>query len=748
MYQAVTLGGFLALLLSAAAASWQPATPRIPHLSILGIAAEGACLCWCGLESTRRVQSRTAVRALVVVSALLLGVLPIAWPPGSLDADRPPLMHVVVFGLIATPFAFRPAASIPMGAAVAGTAFLLRQPAMSVLPAAIDAALLALTAWTFGAATHLLLRAVRNVDLVEEVLWRAREETSRATRRAYERERWDALVHDKVLGALTLAARGASPRALDAAAELAGQALLEFHGGERGDSSLGAALRERASLLGLQLTLDLDGDDTDPHVAAAFRDAADEALTNVARHSGQRAATVTGHLSPRSARLVVSDRGVGFHPGAPTTRAGVRLGIGRRVGSVGGTVDVASRPGLGTTVTLLWEAPDPSQHPPTTWDMRTFGPLMAIGTIVLLGHVLMGGYRLGTARHEAVALALGAMLVVNSVLIGVVVPAQSRWLPTLSVVAVAIPGLLTLNLRDAATFDWRYWFVGAHAVVIGAVGLRRSPRAGGALAGGIVLSISLAQLAASGHVSPSVPFAAAPQLLGTAVVAGLFRVALDRSTDATRLATAQASAVRLDRAMQEIKAAEVAARTQAMGRATVRHLVRIAAGHPVAPDEAETLLRAEASIRDQLTARALMSTDVAPAVQDARERGVQVELFADAPLDGPGGSAFVEACVASLRSSPPGARVRAVWRPSVGGRLGTVAVTGIEPGASLGAAGIEMSAAGRLYAEVTADEDAILIEVSEPPAQPCLNAVCRPPVPARGSGRAPARSTRAEGRPG
>lgn len=78
-----------------------------------------------------------------------------------------------------------------------------------------------------------------------------------------------------------------------------------------------------------------------------------EALTNVVRHSGATGASVTVSLSESRLRAVVEDDGAGFDPVA--TRARPHLGIEgmtERAELVGGSVTLASAPGVGTTVRL------------------------------------------------------------------------------------------------------------------------------------------------------------------------------------------------------------------------------------------------------------------------------------------------------------------------------------------------------------------------------------------------------------
>ena len=93
--------------------------------------------------------------------------------------------------------------------------------------------------------------------------------------------------------------------------------------------------------------------------AACFR-TLQEALTNIARHAHAKRVTVTLASLDRELVLSVGDDGVGFDARRLRRRRrgpGLGLaGIAERVTLVGGTVDVASRPGAGTMMIARFPA--------------------------------------------------------------------------------------------------------------------------------------------------------------------------------------------------------------------------------------------------------------------------------------------------------------------------------------------------------------------------------------------------------
>jgi len=91
----------------------------------------------------------------------------------------------------------------------------------------------------------------------------------------------------------------------------------------------------------------------EPTTATAVVDALRAALENVARHSGASVAEVELVYEPESITVMVADEGVGFDPTkVAADRLGIRASIEDRIAAVGGTVQVWSSPGSGTSIMM------------------------------------------------------------------------------------------------------------------------------------------------------------------------------------------------------------------------------------------------------------------------------------------------------------------------------------------------------------------------------------------------------------
>ncbi len=130
-------------------------------------------------------------------------------------------------------------------------------------------------------------------------------------------------------------------------------------------------LEEFARRTGLRCRLEACGPDDAPTQGAAPCAAAEtalfrmlqEALTNVLRHA---AATEVRVLLGRDATglvLTVRDNGIGMNAGADTSAGAGLAGMAERVAAAGGRLDLDSRPGRGTTVSITVPLRDGTDAP-------------------------------------------------------------------------------------------------------------------------------------------------------------------------------------------------------------------------------------------------------------------------------------------------------------------------------------------------------------------------------------------------
>jgi signal transduction histidine kinase len=123
-----------------------------------------------------------------------------------------------------------------------------------------------------------------------------------------------------------------------------------------GIPELAAELRQQAAQWSrrhaIAATVDADGAvPVSEQAAESLLRAAQEALLNVARHSRASMVALTLRRERRAVTLTVRDDGIGFSPGLTGRGQGLR-GIQERLEAAGGTADIHSAPGAGTTLRL------------------------------------------------------------------------------------------------------------------------------------------------------------------------------------------------------------------------------------------------------------------------------------------------------------------------------------------------------------------------------------------------------------
>ena len=159
--------------------------------------------------------------------------------------------------------------------------------------------------------------------------------------------------------------------------EMTGQTLVDvgrlargLHPSALDDAGLPAAVtrqvQEFGQLHGVATELQIEGFDGDPLPpllqSTAYR-VLQEALTNVARHAAARAVGVRLVRGDSTVELRVQDDGIGLDPAVRSdAAAGDRRRLGlqgmrERAALLGGSIDVESQPGAGTTITAHFPLP-------------------------------------------------------------------------------------------------------------------------------------------------------------------------------------------------------------------------------------------------------------------------------------------------------------------------------------------------------------------------------------------------------
>jgi signal transduction histidine kinase len=192
---------------------------------------------------------------------------------------------------------------------------------------------------------------LRNAALIEDL--RASRQRLVAAQ-DQERRRLERDIHDGAQQQLVALAvkLGLAERIVSSDAERAAARVAEA----LADEGLLAALTAQARKASLPVMVDADGVGRLPQeIEAAVYFSCLEALQNAAKHAGASAATI--RLGRRDGELTfeVADDGRGFDPAVITRGTGLQ-GIADRLAALGGTLEVRSQPGRGTTIvgSLPW----------------------------------------------------------------------------------------------------------------------------------------------------------------------------------------------------------------------------------------------------------------------------------------------------------------------------------------------------------------------------------------------------------
>lgn len=225
----------------------------------------------------------------------------------------------------------------------------------------------------FMLATWTVVRTGAVLDATRAGALRAVADSASAAARTAERSRFDALIHDRVIATL-VATKQSTDERLPGQARAALDELAILAGETEDDDSLLTVDETVARLRTMATSIEADiaiGHVRDDRVDArvpryratvirAVAEAMGEALRNSVRHAGSAAERAIMIEPSADAILVtVADNGAGFDVDrVPPERLGIEVSIRGRIADLpGGSAQVRSAPGSGTTVQIRWEAP-------------------------------------------------------------------------------------------------------------------------------------------------------------------------------------------------------------------------------------------------------------------------------------------------------------------------------------------------------------------------------------------------------
>ena len=214
---------------------------------------------------------------------------------------------------------------------------------------------------------NLVRRGAKRADEANTKAIESATEQARIDAVERERQRLDALIHDRVLNTLLVAGKAESKSDQRGAAQLAQnaiQSLQEALVEPRSTPSvtplgLFRALRKAAMQLLPVIevrTLGGGSEEIPALEAQAITQATLQAIDNAARHSGAtRFELVLDSPAPGSLEIIVRDDGSGFRlEKLPKDRIGIRTSVIGRMEAIGGQAIIKTSPGSGTEIILRW----------------------------------------------------------------------------------------------------------------------------------------------------------------------------------------------------------------------------------------------------------------------------------------------------------------------------------------------------------------------------------------------------------
>lgn len=688
-----TGSSLVAIVLSAL--SWHPFVGYFPGW--LNVASAAVLV-----FATARLVQRKALHRAELTDLVPLVLLPfiintaLALAPKELPtpAEQPWTMSWTVLAVCLSPLIMARRFSIPWATCVLASFLFLRAPlngwGISIVEAVISAWGGLAGYWAVRSAARLYQRATIARYQANSAAAAADAEVHREQALTW----WDQLLHDKVIGALMLGARSTTPAQLARARTLATEALdrlselesmdtpvdrsvdadvASFH--ELKATDLRTGLTALAEAMGVDMTLHGRGSRAPAEVVAAVLAGTEQAFANVLRHSGTRSVRVDYTQSLIATSITISDRGAGFDVDAvDPRRAGLVRSMPGHLAQLGGSVDVRSTPGRGTTVSLSWSA---VSHDGFV-SLHEWSRLWWITAVWVLAHAGGGWIQDGRLAWGPVGLAGVALLVLA---VGLVHLPRPWWSLTVGpAVVLTAAGILAWTAPPADGPSWRLWFVGALDPLVAFPATRGRPRQA------LLLGVGAALIIVTGygrHSPEHARFAiqAVAQLVLFPILTWIMAESVSRAHGGLAAAHRRVADATQRSSRSRARQVLVRERVTHMDPHVLLLLKHLAAGRAFGAEDRRLAHLAEAASRDQLVARALLCPDVVASVAAARARGVTVHLSASAevrPASTAEGDALGDlqgALIGALDNAQDGDRVTARWRPESLHACGTLTVS-------------------------------------------------------------------------
>lgn len=334
------------------------------------------CMAVVRRASSRVLRMICAVQAGSYLAALAL--LPFVYERVADPSPNAPwIFNITVLGATAAAGAFRPRTAWIYMAVLTALMFLVTVPlwvSTGVVKPVLDALFDAFYQTFCFAIALATLRAGRILEQRADAAVDQARATAATSARALEDARLHALLHDHVLSALLVFARGDGDGTnATATARLALDALETANeardAGDLDQRALVWSLQSVTTEVVPDALFRVEGSPSKDvivpaEVASALREATREVLRNSVLHAGviagsRVARVVRVRLSPNRIAVQVVDDGCGFDPSqVAESRLGLRVSVvGRLDGVEGGSALVHSQRGTGTFVELTWSRP-------------------------------------------------------------------------------------------------------------------------------------------------------------------------------------------------------------------------------------------------------------------------------------------------------------------------------------------------------------------------------------------------------